>query len=792
VSLEKYRKKRRFDRTPEPAPSKARKRDARAGRRFVIHEHHARRLHWDLRLEHRGVLLSWAVPKGPSLDPKARRLAVQTEDHPLEYGDFEGTIPKGEYGAGSVAVWDEGRWEPDGDPDEGLREGHLRFTLDGRRLHGGFSLIRTGVDKGGKASWMLVKRKDDEAVPGDADGVVTAHPGSVRAGRASRVRREAEALEGAVTRPVPWPLPPFLAEPGPPVRGTGWLHEIKWDGYRLLARVDAGKVELRTRHGRDLAHDVPGLVEELAALPHPDLVLDGELVWLRADGHSDFGRLQRARGRDDPHLHLLVFDVIGVAGVDLRNVALRDRKRLLKALVDDGERIRRVDAVEGSAASVLERACALGLEGIVSKRADGAYRAGRHPDWTKTRCTGSDTFVVGGWRRRSGELASLLLGRREPDGTLRYVGGVGTGMSERERRATQRLLEPLSTDDCPFASRPDDATEAVWVRPELQVDVKYGGWTHGGRLRHASFAGPVQAPPAATPRSSLPTVRLTHPDRVLFPDVGVTKRDLVLHYARVAHLLLPHVGHRRLSLVRCPEGLSGSCFFQRHHRGLPDTVRSTPSDDPDEGPIPWIDDVDGLIGLVQHGVIELHPAGSRVDRHDRPDRLVFDLDPDEALPWEDVVAAARDVRAFLADLGLASFARSTGGKGLHVVVPITRRVGWETVRQFCRAVAEQLVAAEPDRFVATSTKRLRKGRIFLDHLRNAPQATAVGSWVVRARPGAPVAVPMPWEDLDAVPPGGFTITTVELPRRDPWADIDEAAVSLTAKVLRAVGAEKVD
>lgn len=793
MGLEEYQRKRDFGTTPEPEGKvRASDPDALA---YVIQRHDARRLHFDFRIELDGVLLSWAVPKGPSLDPAVKRLAVRTEDHPLDYGAFEGIIPEGQYGGGSVMLWDRGTWAPRGDPRAGLAKGHLRFTLHGERLKGDWSLVRTGAP-GAKENWLLVKVKDAHARPGDGDGAVQRWTTSVRSGRAQdaiaenreRVwtsagslpsRDELLARPGVRRKGVTWPLAP--EQPtlrARPVDDEGWLHEIKLDGYRMLARRTPKTVRMVSRSGQDWTSKLRGLASALLhAIPVDDAIVDGEVVWIGADGRTDFGALQRTIGRDDPHLFYVAFDLLQLHGLDLRELPLRTRKELLERLIPPQGRVRYHGHVEGCGSEVVARACELEVEGVVSKRADAPYRSGRSRNWYKVKCHGREDFLVVGYLVHKEPLSSLLLAQEDPDG-LRYVGRVGTGFSETDRKTLRRRLDALKVKAPPLdaAGAPRGAR---WVRPEVRVEIRYGGWTQAGVLRHASFLGVrehlAQEPPP------LP-VRVTHPDRVVYPDDGVTKGDLAAYYARFAHLVLGQVARRPLTLVRCPSGIQ-KCFHQKHLHALPDAVH--PVDVGGEQPYVWIDDAEGLLSLVQNGVVEIHPWGSTVDRLEKPDRIVMDLDPDPSLPREAVVHAAWELRSLLEELGLVGFPKLTGGKGLHVVVPIEPRSEWPEVKDFAKALADEMSRRAPARYVATFSKKKREGRIYVDYLRNQRDATAVAAWSARARPGALVALPVTWRDLDPdAPAEAPRLDRAVPPEVDPWGDLDGVRQRITATLRR--------
>ncbi|HEX7028447.1 MAG TPA: DNA ligase D [Gammaproteobacteria bacterium] len=802
--LEDYHRRRDFDQTPEP--------EGRVGASnsenlsYLIQKHEARRPHYDFRLELDGVLLSWAIPKGPSLDPDDKRFAVRTEDHPLDYGGFEGVIPKGEYGGGTVMLWDRGRWEPKNDPHEGLRKGNLSFNLHGERLKGGYGLIRI-QSRDAKDAWLLIKSRDDQAQPGQGGQVVERHLSSVHSGRTmeeiageqSRVwtragelptREELLELSGAVDGEVPLPVIPQLPTlVQQPVKGEDWLHELKLDGYRLIIRVREGRAEIFTRSGQNWTEKLYVIADAAARLPIDDAVIDGELVAMDAQGRSSFGALQRAIGEDPGSLYVYAFDLLQARGVDLREVPLRDRKEVLRRIVPAGQgRVRYGDHVVAPATQVLAEACRLDAEGIVSKRLDAPYRSGHGRDWVKMKCLGREEFLVGGYVSRKGNsLASLLLGRME-NGGLEYVGRVGTGFNQDDLREIAKRLEKLPRRDIPFAGREPPVHTGDshhWVDQQLMVEVHYSGWTDDGVLRHASFQG-IREDKPPPPRGN-PDIRVSNPDKVFYPEIPLTKGQLAAWTGLMAPWILPHVVDRPLLLLRCPNGYKESCFFQKHHENMPSRIHPVQVPGYEE-PYILIRDIEGLIALVQAGTLEIHPWGSRADRLDRPDRMIFDLDPDAGLPFEAVVYAARDMRDRLERLGMQSWVRWTGGKGLHVVVPLVRRHDWGMIREFSRAVAEAMVRDEPKRFVATSSKEKRKGKIFIDWLRNGFGSTAIASWCCRARPGAPVAVPLSWSaldpEMDLTP---YRVSRLRPPAHDPWSGFFEAGQTVTASMRRQVG-----
>lgn len=772
ASLGAYRAKRNFAATPEP-PDVA-KAAAGPAAMFVVQKHQAHRagLHWDFRLEHGGVLWSWAVRKGPSLDPADRRLAAHVEDHPVGYADFQGTIPDGQYGAGAVETWDRGTWEPLHDADAAMRSGHLRFVLRGQRLKGRFSLIRLKPrGRGSRDAWFLIKGTDEFA----------------RAGVDAPAMEHAAPAAGAVKASLPERQAPQLcAIAEEPPTGEQWLSEIKFDGYRLLIWLRNGKATIMTRNGHDWTARLPAIAAAVGKINVDSALLDGELVALRDDGVPVFHDLQAAlsEGKSES-LFLYVFDLLHLNGWDLRPCRLVDRKRRLSALCDWTGLLRYSDHVQGDAASTRRHACAMKLEGIVSKRADAPYRAGRGPDWLKIRCSNREEFIVLGWTPPAGSrtgIGSLHVGYHDPDGRLTYAGGIGTGFSDRELAKLRRRLDAMAAPRPPNLAEPGEAPNPRirWVRPELVIEARYIGWSGGGSLRHAVYLGVredkaaaevTREVPNAKPvpsgtrivravpkgRTTIMGVELTHADRELWP--GITKRDLAEYWVAIADAALPELRQRPLAIVRCPEGIDGERFFQkRGQRTLPSHMRTGIAAG---SPYLALDDAEGLVSAAQISAIELHPWGATEADPLHPDRLVFDLDPGDDVPFHAVVRAARDLRDRLRDLGLASFCRTTGGKGLHLVVPIMPRHDWQTARGFCRAVAETVSKAEPARFLSTLKKADRQGRIAIDWLRNGLGATAIASFCPRARPGAPVATPLHWDEVEKrLTPSGHTLRTI--------------------------------
>ena len=799
--LARYNAKRDFAKTAEPAGTL----EPGKGNSFIVQKHDATRLHWDFRLEVDGVLKSWAVTRGPSLDPDEKRLAVRTEDHPLSYGTFEGTIPAGEYGGGTVMLWDRGTWAPvEGKSARDIDKGHLHFILDGERMKGEWLLIRLKPRaKEKRENWLL--RKIDDAYAGGTDTLVDEALTSVSTGRTmaeiaehksspARGGGPAKPVEGergkrnAQKRAHPARQAPSTTAPkrrGPPPRageelpafqepqlctlvdsvpaGTGWLHEMKYDGYRALVAVANGKAKVYTRNGLDWTDKFAGIAEAAAALPVTSALIDGEIVAFK-DGKPDFSTLKDAIGAGGA-MTLFAFDLLALDGEDLTSLPTIDRKERLRPLIGQDERLQFAEHVLGSGEQLFEAMCREGLEGVVSKRADAPYAAGRTRAWLKAKCTLRQEFVILGWvpsdKRRG--LKSLLLGVREGK-TWRYTGKVGTGFDAATMDDLAERLADLKADAAPIPAadlKPFRAAirGARWVRPELVAEIAFAETTPDGLLRHASFLGlrsdkPADAVVAETPApaEAAPAVhvKVSNRDRVIFPESKVTKGDLADYYAALSPIMLPWVARRPVSLVRCPQGRAKQCFFQKHDAGsFGEHVHHIDVREKDGSvePYLYVDDADGLVACVQMGGIEFHGWGSRIDALEKPDRLVIDLDPDEGLGFAETKSAADHVRAQLAEIGLVSFPLLSGGKGVHVVVPLTPQAEWPAVKDFADRFARALAAAEPDRFVAVATRAKRTGRIFVDYLRNQRGSTAIMPYSARARAGAPVAVPVSWTEL---------------------------------------------
>lgn len=833
MGLETYRRKRDFSTTSEPRGRTSR----RAGNLYLIQKHDARRLHYDFRLEMDGVLKSWAVTRGPSLVPGEKRLAVHVEDHPLDYGSFEGTIPKGEYGGGTVMLWDTGTWTPIGDAHAAYKKGHLEFELDGEKLHGRWHLVRMHPrPREKKENWLLIKGEDEFARTEEQPDILEELPDSVKTGRgldaiakdapgwSSKTgrlrpdpkpkavgRAKAKAASGGAAKRkavAGAPLPDFvepqlatLVDKAP--SGARWVHEIKFDGYRLEVRIEDGEVRLLTRTGLDWTSRFGSrLAEAFKALPASNALIDGELVVEGGNGASSFSALQAdlSEERTDRFL-FYAFDLLFLDGEDLRRKPLVERKAALaKLLAGVPDPLRYSEHFEEDGDVMLRHACRLSLEGLVSKLADAPYRSGRFKDWRKSKCTERQEFVIGGYvpsTVSSHAIGSLVLGVYE-DGRLRHVGRVGTGYTARIAADLWKQLQPLARDKSPFAGKlsAEAARGVHFVEPTLVAEIEFRGWTGERNLRHASYRGLREDKPAAEvvqegapemnadrPRGS--SVKLTHPDRIYWPEDGVTKQGLADYYTQVWPKIAPFIVARPLALLRCPDGITEACFFQKHAwRGINKAIRLVP-DPKDKGgePLLTISDFDGLIALVQAGTLEIHPWGAPLAGLEKPDMLIFDLDPGPGVGWPQVIEAAKEVRARLEADGMAAFVKTSGGKGLHVVTPLAPKAGWAPAKDYAKAVADRMAADDPDRFISVATKAKRGGRIFVDYLRNARGATAVAPYSTRARAGAAVSMPVTWEELDQLA-SAAQYTVENAPTRlasldaDPWEDFRAAAKPL--------------
>jgi bifunctional non-homologous end joining protein LigD len=917
--LDEYRRKRDFRRTPEPA-GESRARAKGAGGSFVVHKHAAQRLHYDLRLEQDGVLRSWAVPKGPNIEPGEKRLAVEVEDHPLEYGEFEGVIPKGEYGGGTVMLWDRGRWRALHEPEED----RIEFALEGRKLSGSWTLVRmTGERSDGGKNWLLIRHKLDKATGkravrhyparnGKARAEVDAEERSVLSGRTMKQiasDRDAvwtsEGLQGEVPgaeRPEPRSVPgarkrSLTDKPEPQLAtlvdeapgGDDWLHEIKFDGYRILARIERkreggdAEVTLISRNGKDWTERFPEIAALLGGLPSDEALLDGEVVALESDGSSSFRRLQEALSAErTDRLVYQAFDLLHLDGHDLSRSPQVERKRALERLLAGAGfgasgTVRYTDHLTGKGPAFYERVCGLGLEGIISKLGDAPYRDGRGKSWLKVKCTRHEELLVGGYTEPAGSrsgFGALLLGAYDEEGRLSYTGKVGTGFGERQLRDLHARLRELEIGDPPFDPAPP-GRGVHWVEPQLVAEVEFSEWTRDGVLRHPSFRGlredkdpseivlPAEAragtaaegvgtkpargeaakggaahamakggvakgsaakggaakggaakggaqgaggktgrkrqvrPGAGRPgkdEAVVAGVRLSSPDRVLFPEQGVTKLALAEYYEDIEEWVLPFLRERPLSLVRCPQGRADECFFQKHptEEMAPEVARIEIEESDGPAPYLYIRSLPDVIAMVQQGVLELHVWGSQVDDVEHPDILVFDLDPSPEVPWSEMLRVARELRERLQGLGLESFVRTTGGKGLHLVVPLVPKLAWDEAKEFAQAVAQAHQQDDRSRITTNMSKAKRRGKIFLDYLRNGRGATAIASYSTRARPRAPVATPVRWDELGgALRPDRYAVDNLRRRlaalRSDPWEGFDDARRAITRKMQAAVG-----
>jgi len=867
-TLARYQRKRDFSVTAEPRGNASKRGNAHAKEKlpFVVQKHAATRLHYDFRLGWNGVLKSWAVTKGPSYFPGHKRLAVEVEDHPWDYRDFEGTIPKGQYGGGTVMVWDHGDWTPIGDVDQGLRDGHLKFELHGKKLKGRWALVRMHGhgERPDKPNWLLIKDRDKYARESSDEAITEESPDSAVSKRsleeiAARKGRVWNSKAGGNTQPAQKPVarngsavaqavkpassrlkrPPNLRHaplerfPGfiapqlaqqalSPPGGNDWVHELKLDGYRIQIQVRSGerhtaktlKVRLLTRKGLDWTSRMPDIAAAAAQLNVKDAILDGEAVALDDQGVSNFADLQAAFQEGSQHyITYFAFDLLHLDGHNLRGLPLTERKRMLSHLLDNSDEnspLRLSEDLKADGDEVFKKACALGAEGIVSKLASAKYNSGRSGAWIKLKCRVEQEFVIGGFTlpsKGTAGIGALLLGYYE-GGKLRYAGRSGTGFTQATHKLLRAKLDRLARRDSPFADVPREMRRgAHWVKPELVAQIAFSTWTRDNLVRQAAFKGLREDKPAkeviresavatnrtkpgllnkkgkAVPHSSNSSsatatndLSITHPDKVLDAESGMTKGQLAEYYEAVAEHLLPHIADRPLSVVRCPDGNSKPCFFQKHiGLGLPPGVKSVSIPNRkthEKEEYLTVDSSEGLVGLAQLGVLEIHPWGSHNQSLEKPDRIVFDLDPDTAIQWKTLAETAREFKKRLTKIGLDSFVKSTGGKGLHVVVPIKPDHEWPEIKTFAHDFVLELEKQNPELYVTKMTKATRKNRIYLDYLRNDREATSVAPYSPRARTGTPVAVPLRWSELDAAKPPAFHVSDFakwkQRLRHDPW------------------------
>ena len=799
--LSEYNRKRDFEVTAEPSGSSPGRKRKASALSFVIQKHDARNLHYDFRLELDGVLLSWAVPKGPSLDPSQKRLAVHVEDHPISYGGFEGSIPAGQYGAGDVIVWDRGVWKPHDDPHKAYAAGKLKFTLVGEKLSGDWALVRTRLKgSGDKEQWLLIKEKDQQARPAADYDIVQAQPKSVLSGASvGKTKPKPRAKTQKATAALPDQFAPQLATLVDRAPEGDWHYEIKFDGYRMLARIRDGEVRLFTRNGHDWTERLPRQAKALHALKLKDSWLDGEVVSLNGDGLPDFQALQNAFdiGRSLDIVYYL-FDAPFLNGSDQRQAPLEERRAALKDALS-GSRSKLLRFSEAFAANqqdIFESACDLALEGVIGKRKGSPYVSTRNTDWIKLKCRLRQEFVIVGYTRPQGSrsgFGALLLAVND-DGGLVYAGRVGTGFDQASLKNIYAQLTPLERKASPL-EKPLTAAQARgvhWVEPRLVGEVQFAEWTREGVVRQAVFVGlrtdkpagqiiheqPRTAKSLKALKSQKPSsgVNITHPERVIDPQSRTQKQQLAQFYEGISEWILPFLRHRPVSLLRAPEGIEGEQFFQKHAERLaiPNIKQLDPALDPGHARLMEIDTTKALIGAVQMGTLELHTWGATSDKIETPDLFVLDLDPDPALPWKTMLEAAQLTLSVLDELGLEAFVKTSGGKGLHLVIPLARRDGWDSVKAFAKAIAQFMTEQLPERFTATSGPKNRVGKIFIDYLRNARGASTVAAYSVRARPGLPVSVPVSREELKGLR-GAQQWTVANLHQRlhglkvDPWA-----------------------
>ncbi|MDQ1829345.1 DNA ligase D [Massilia scottii] len=853
-ALKVYKSKRNFSITTEPAEGGE---SAPGALTFVIQKHWASRLHYDFRLELDGTMKSWAVPKGPSYDTRDKRMAVHVEDHPISYSSFEGTIPEKQYGAGKVIIWDKGTWQPLDDPRKGYESGNLKFEMHGHKMHGKWVLVRMKGKDEKQEPWLLIKEKDDYTRPAAEFSVVDELPDSVsklpmpgakavksKAGSAPTAPAPAKAAPKASGRGMPAEAvkaaPPETLSPElatlvdqPPSDPAGWIFEVKFDGYRLLARIEGKQVQLFTRNGHDWTHKLEPLQKELVKLKLPDGWYDGEIVVHDENGRPDFGLLQLAfDGSNTADIVYFLFDAPYFKGYDLRGVPLEARRALLGAALEKGasEAVRFSGEFGTDPEELVVAACKLGLEGVIGKRRDSRYVTRRSPDWIKLKCGQRQEFVIGGYTDPQGSRAgigSLLLGTHDKEGVLQYAGNVGSGFTQTVLRDLKDKLSALDTDESPFPPKAVAGRKHHWVKPKLIAEVSFAEWTSAGAIRHAVFQGLRSDKPArdirrevakhmedtmqtqtttaakpraraasrsaepAAPENKLPaTLKVTNGERVIDEKSGTTKIELIRYYALVGTLMMEHLKGRPVSLVRAPSGVGGELFFQKHAEvgKLPGVKQMDPALDPEHPPMLEVGSVGGILSAAQWNVVEFHTQNAIGNSYETPNRMVFDLDPGEGVDWAAIQDAAQLMHAFLEELGLPCFLKTSGGKGLHVVVPLKGGLDWDTVKDFSQEVVRHLAATLPDRFAFKSGPKNRVGKIFIDYLRNGRGATTACAWSARVRPGLGISVPVGWDELAALKSGAqWTVQNVHTRLdhgNEPWAGYAKAAKTLTAAMKK--------
>ena len=863
-NLDDYNSMRDFSATSEPAAVKrsGKKTAGDNALQFCIQKHDASHLHYDFRLELDGALKSWAVPKGPSLDPRVKRLAVHVEDHPLDYATFEGSIPEGHYGAGDVIVWDRGVWIPLEDPQKAYAKGKLKFELQGEKLAGVWNLVRTHMP-GKKENWFLIKHQDGAARPQDDYDVLVAEPDSVLSERtlvdkpklaakqvkplekaAPKTRKKASGtLTGAHKAKIPAQLKPELATLVDSAPAGEWSYEIKFDGYRIMARIDHDQVQLFTRNGHDWTHKLPKQAEALAALGLESAWLDGEMVVANEQGVPDFQALQNAfdSGSSTDILYYL-FDLPYLNGVDLREVAVEERRAALSTVLGAHEQplLRFSEAFDETPDALLNSACQMQMEGLIGKRLGSPYVSRRSGDWIKLKCKHRQEFVIVGYTDPKGArsaFGALLLGLHDRDSDeLRYAGKVGTGFNETTLKSILAQLKPLQVKTAAVVNPPSgfEAKGVHWLKPKLLAEVAFAQMTKDGSVRHAVFHGlrddkpakditeerakPVKKSESKTtakkpakkavaskpaPAETAPSqlglangkVRITHPDRVIDAVSGTTKMQLAEYYASVAEWILPQLKDRPVALVRAPDGIAGELFFQKNAEHLAIPGITTLDKEVTGQPVMLINNAEALIGAVQMSTVELHTWNATTVDLEKPDRFVLDLDPDPALPWKSMVEATALTLTVLDELGLKAFLKTSGGKGIHLVVPLTRKLGWDEVKDFSHAIVSHMGKLLPDRFSAVSGPKNRVGKIFIDYLRNGLGATTICTYAARTREGLPVSVPLFREEVAEIK-GGNQWNIHNVHERlaevgdEPWADMKKTRQSITAEMRKRVGMKK--